>query len=210
MTAALDLASLTNGRFGVIDVACPLCGPERRHAINRRRKVLRIWRLDSSFGTYHCARCGARGWERDGRVDVSAAKFAKIKTEAAARDADYAEERRRRARWMWGKSRPAPGTIAEVSLRSRGITVPIPATIRFLPPSKPEHYPVMIAPYGLADEPEPGVLAIAAETPFGVDARVRWILNPPRRSFKLRVLVDRQRTSGQDAALVNGPPRVPR
>src|SRR5262249_50035041 len=30
---------------------------------------------------------------------------------------------------------------------------------------------------------------------FGVDARrwVRWILNPPRRSFKLRVLVDRQR-----------------
>src|SRR5215510_14943064 len=30
---------------------------------------------------------------------------------------------------------------------------------------------------------------------FGVDARrwVRWILNPSRRSFKLRVLVDRQR-----------------
>src|SRR5436309_15574415 len=30
---------------------------------------------------------------------------------------------------------------------------------------------------------------------FGVDARrwVRWILNPTRRSFKLRVLVDRQR-----------------
>src|SRR5437879_1079928 len=30
---------------------------------------------------------------------------------------------------------------------------------------------------------------------LGVDARrwLRWILNPPRRSFKLRVLVDRQR-----------------
>src|SRR5262244_4211630 len=30
---------------------------------------------------------------------------------------------------------------------------------------------------------------------FGVDARrwLGWILNPPRRSFKLRVLVDRQR-----------------
>src|SRR5215475_669567 len=30
---------------------------------------------------------------------------------------------------------------------------------------------------------------------FGVDARrwIRWILNPSRRSFKLRVLVDRQR-----------------
>src|SRR5262245_54492641 len=30
---------------------------------------------------------------------------------------------------------------------------------------------------------------------FGVDARrwLRWILNPSRRSFKLRVLVDRQR-----------------
>src|SRR5215831_12896035 len=30
---------------------------------------------------------------------------------------------------------------------------------------------------------------------FGIDARrwVRWILNPPRRSLKLRVLIDRQR-----------------
>ena len=30
---------------------------------------------------------------------------------------------------------------------------------------------------------------------FGIDARwqVRWVLNPPRQSFKQRVLVDRQR-----------------
>ena len=30
---------------------------------------------------------------------------------------------------------------------------------------------------------------------FGIDARrqVRWVLNPPRHSFKQRVLVDRQR-----------------
>jgi hypothetical protein len=58
MTAALDLAALAGGRFGVVDVACPLCGPERRHAVNSRRKVMRIWRDDPRFATYHCAvRC---------------------------------------------------------------------------------------------------------------------------------------------------------
>jgi hypothetical protein len=163
MTAALDLAALAGGRFGVVDVACPLCGPERRHAVNRRRKVMRIWRDDPAFATYHCTRCGARGWQRDGSSHIDPVKFTKIKTEAAARHADYAEGQRRKARWLWSKSRPAPGTIVETYLRSRGITVPIPTTIRFLPPTKPEHHPAMITAYGLADEPEPGVLAIVTE-----------------------------------------------
>jgi hypothetical protein len=163
MSAALDLAALAGGRFGVIDVACPLCGPERRHAINRRRKVLRIWRLDPSFGTYHCARCGGRGWERDGSAHVDPVKLAKVKVEAAERTARYEQQQRDKARALWRRSVPATGSIVEKYLRSRGITVPIPATIRFLPPSKPEHHPAMVTAYGLADEPEPGVLAIVAE-----------------------------------------------
>ena len=30
------IENLTFGRFGTFDVACPLCGPERRKPINRR------------------------------------------------------------------------------------------------------------------------------------------------------------------------------
>jgi Toprim domain len=165
MSAALDLAALAGGHFGVIDVACPLCGPERRHAVNRRRKVLRIWRDSPDFATCHCARCGAHGFDR--RAGESAAidpgRLKQLRREAAARDADYAKEQRRKARWMWSKSRPAPGTIVETYLKSRGITLPVPATIRFLPPTKPGHHPTMISAYGIPDEPEPGVLAIVAE-----------------------------------------------
>jgi hypothetical protein len=164
MTAALDLVALASGRFGVIDVTCPLCGPTRRYAVNRKRKVLRIWRDSPNFATYHCARCGAHGFDRaEALTAIDRDRPEQLRREAAARDRDHAEEQRRKARWMWSKSRPAPGTVAEVYLRSRGITIALPATIRFLAPTKPEHHPVMIVPYGIPDEPESGTLAIVAE-----------------------------------------------
>jgi hypothetical protein len=53
-----QIDQVTGGRLGRLDVACPMCGPERRSAMNRARKVLRIWRLTPGFATYHCARCG--------------------------------------------------------------------------------------------------------------------------------------------------------
>lgn len=50
---------------------------------------------------------------------------------------------------LWAKSHPAQGTIVETYLRSRGITIPIPGTIRFLPRAfhKPsgQAFPVMLA-----------------------------------------------------------------
>jgi hypothetical protein len=49
--------------------------------VNQRRRVLRIWRVDQTFATFHCARCGERGYARDGsgarRVDPVAIKRAK-------------------------------------------------------------------------------------------------------------------------------------
>jgi hypothetical protein len=66
-----------------------------------------------------------------------------------------------KARWLWGVSKPAAGTIVETYLRSRDITVPPPATLRFLPPRKPNQHPAMLVPYGIPDEPEPGILKIA-------------------------------------------------
>jgi hypothetical protein len=71
------------------------------------------------------------------------------------------ESRRDLALWLWGRSQPIVGTPAERYLRAaRGITGELPATLRFLPP-KDEHPPALIAPFGLPDEPEPGVLRIA-------------------------------------------------
>jgi putative DNA primase/helicase len=54
---------------------------------------------------------------------------------------------------------PVEGTPAERYLRERrGYSGPIPKTLAFLPPLRPEHHPAMIAAYSLVDEPEPGVL----------------------------------------------------
>lgn len=54
---------------------------------------------------------------------------------------DGADERKRRdeARMLWDRALPAAGTLAEIYLRSRGIRVPVPECLRFLP--RLEHYP---------------------------------------------------------------------
>jgi putative DNA primase/helicase len=50
---------------------------------------------------------------------------------------------------IWHQSRPAPGTLAETYLRRRGITIPVPATLRFhralKHPSGPILLPAMVA-----------------------------------------------------------------
>jgi hypothetical protein len=56
-----DIDAWTGGRLGVHDVACPWCGPDRRSPLNQRRKVLRLWRAEPGFATFHCARCGEAG-----------------------------------------------------------------------------------------------------------------------------------------------------
>src|SRR5258708_31812663 len=52
---------LTNGRLGVHDVPCPLCGPFKSHR-GQRRDVLRVWRVEPGFSTFHFARCGEAGY----------------------------------------------------------------------------------------------------------------------------------------------------
>jgi hypothetical protein len=48
----LDVLAIAAGRFGKIDMACPLCGPFCKSPVNRRRKTLRIWRHDPDFATW--------------------------------------------------------------------------------------------------------------------------------------------------------------
>jgi hypothetical protein len=71
---------------------------------------------------------------------------------------EYERRQGEKASWLWSQRRPIAGTVAEAYLRTRGITCPLPVTLAFLPPYKPEHHPAMIAGFGIPDEPEPGVL----------------------------------------------------
>jgi hypothetical protein len=164
--ATIDLATievLTAGRFGCLDVACPLCGPGRRIIANQRRPVLRIWRPEAWFASYHCARCGERGYARDGSAtQPDPLALARIKAEAAERERGAAIDRLGKARWIWSKRQPIIGSIAEKYLRrARGYDGDrLPATLGFLP-ARGEHGPAMVAAFGFPDEPEPGALAIA-------------------------------------------------
>jgi hypothetical protein len=160
---------LTGGEIGTIDVPCPLCGPSRRAASNRVRKVLRIWRLDRGFASFCCQRCGTSGYARDGTAPrLSRAKIERTRAELEARDRARAAQRRRRAQWMWRSRRPAIGSIVERYLReARGYTGPIPAILGYLP-ARGDYAPAMVTAFGFASEPNPGIAAIAPDDVVGV------------------------------------------
>jgi hypothetical protein len=151
------------GRTGTFDVPCPLCGPDRHHPLNRRRKVMRIWRHDAGFASYHCVRCGASGYARldcDGNRPVDPIMLMRARAEARRREREYAIIQHRKSLWLWRHRRPITGSIAETYLRElRHYHCQFPATLGFLP-SRGEHSPAMIAAVGVPEEMEPAVVAI--------------------------------------------------
>jgi hypothetical protein len=163
-----DLDQLTDSEVGCHDVPCPHCGPERRSPVNRRRRVMRVWRLDPGFASYHCARCDLSGHTRDRsapRPDPAA--LARVKLERAQREKVSAADRLKKARWLWSKRQPITGTVAENYLRVRGYQGVTPPTLGFLP-ARGKHGPAMIAAFEVPDEPAPGELAIADYAVVGV------------------------------------------
>jgi hypothetical protein len=176
MLPGLDLETierLTGGRLGVHEAPCPLCGPARQMPANRRKPVLRVWRLHAGFATFHCARCGERGHVRDGSaVRLDPAPIERSRKEAAERESIAAASRQKKARSLWSMRRPVIGSIAETYLREvRGysgqVPPPLPATLGFLP-ARGDHGPAMIAAFGVPHEPEPGLLVIADDAVRGV------------------------------------------
>ena len=103
--------------------------------------------LNDAKGTYHCFGCGASGdlvsyvMKTEGLSFMEAMRWLGAASlpgvdpaqRATAAAEDEADRQRAidRARDVWDRARPAPGTPAEVYLRSRGIIMPIPHTIRF-------------------------------------------------------------------------------
>ncbi len=160
---------LTGDGLGVYDVPCPFCGPACRRPTSQRRPVLRIWRIDSDFATYCCARCGEHGYVRGhsvARPDPVAVERARAET--VERERTSAAERLRKARWLWQCRRPLLGSIAEIYLREgRRYLGPLPPTLGYLPP-RDEYPSALIAAFGFATETEPGVLQIADDAVRGI------------------------------------------
>jgi hypothetical protein len=69
---------------------------------------------------------------------------------------------------LWRSRQPLCGSIGETYLRAaRGYTGPLPSTLGFLP-ARGEYPPAMIAAFGMADEPEPGVIVVPESKISGV------------------------------------------
>src|SRR5262249_34775209 len=132
------LTQLAGSRLGTFDAPCPECSPRCSTAANQRRPVLRIWRDDPAFIGFHCARCRAKGYARDGSAGtvIDLAQQRRLRAEAERRDAERRKRQHEKATWLWSQSVPIQGTIAETYLRSqRDLTVEsLPPTLRFLPP----------------------------------------------------------------------------
>lgn len=173
MQACIDLETieqLTGGGLGTYDVPCPLCGPARQKPQSQRKKVLRIWHLDDGVATFHCARCGERGYVRDSSaVWLPPAAIERARREAAERQRVVVARQLTKSRWLWSKRRSVAGSIAETYLREvRGYFGQVlPETLGFLP-ARGDHGPAMMAAFGVPHEPEPGRLVIADHEVRGV------------------------------------------
>jgi hypothetical protein len=162
------LAQTIGNHIGAQDVPCPRCGPDRRSAANRRRKVLRVWHTAPGFMTYSCARCGARGYvraENAGPARRTALREAKTETRSAIGTVVAKCERARR---LWRHRQPIEDTLAEIYLRgARRYSGRLPGTLGFLP-DRPGYPPAMIAAFGTVDETEPGIVSISPAALMGV------------------------------------------
>ena len=169
MIELAQIDELTGGKLGTFDAPCPLCSAGRSTAINRRKKVLRVWRVEENFATFHCVHCGERGHVHDrDQATRDPFKLAKARAEAAERDRVHKAERLSKARWLWSARKPIKRTIAETYLRSeRGYGGLLPATLGFLP-KRHGYPPALIAAFGLAHEPAPGELEIGDNAVRGV------------------------------------------
>ncbi len=147
--------------------ACPACGPKARAPANRRRPVMAVWYDAPGRVTVYCHRYQAC------RVAPGLVPAAPPVSRTPARDTAEL------AAYLWQRSQPAGCSPVETYLGAvRGIDLPVPETIRYLPAHGP-HPHAMIAAFGAADEVEPGRLAAPARvtavhlTALAPDGRAR-------------------------------------
>jgi Toprim domain len=167
-----QLQDLRRGRFGEIDVPCPLCGPDRRSPVNQRREVLRLWCDDPNFISYRCARCDVEGYALDGSTRASdsavieqASRRLKKTTGNESRPSEF-------PRQLWSEAINAVGTLAEKYLASRQLALPDRhnEVLRFHPScpfGKGSRHPCLVALYRGIKTNEPKAVHRTALTPEG-------------------------------------------
>ncbi len=132
--SATDAATLTlalggdwHGRSG--NAPCPVCQPERRHnqrALSLRDDGGRLLAFCHKSGCAFRDIIGAAGLPQNAvRFDLLAAREVDLERE------DYAARQLARARRLWDTCKPITGTKGEAYLRGRGITCPLPASLRW-------------------------------------------------------------------------------
>lgn len=125
----LALGGRWHGRYGA--APCPVCQPDRR----KGQDALTL--ADGQGGRLlaHCKRSGcafldiltAVGLRSGDCAPADPATLARREAERRAEAAKRAEQAKR----LWQEAQPIAGTPAEAYLRGRGITCPLPRTLRF-------------------------------------------------------------------------------
>jgi hypothetical protein len=152
---------------------CPLCGGVDRFSINTRKQLFNCRYCDVggdviAFVQHVERRSFQEAVETLTGEKTSEDRSRPIAAPPRADDRTDVERERAKARWFWSQRRPIAGTIAEVYLRqARGYGGVIQPTLAFLP-ARAAHEPALIAAFGIATEPEPGVLAIADDAVMAV------------------------------------------
>lgn len=142
----LSLSGRWHGRYGT--APCPVCQPERR------RGQCALTLADGHAGLLlNCKKSGC------GFLDILAAAGRRAgdytppdPATLAKREAERRAEAARRAvqaKKLWREARPIAGTVAAAYLRRRGITAPLPETLRFHPAcfhgASGHRFPAMLA-----------------------------------------------------------------
>jgi hypothetical protein len=151
MTDARDLTLALGGRWhGRYGAApCPICQPDRRKGQNALTLADgRNGRLVLDCKKSACAFLdilAAAGVRSGDYAPPDAATLAQRERDAKAE----AEKRAERAKRLWLEAQPIAGTVAEAYLRGRGISCPLPPTLRFHGAcwhgATAKRYPAMVA-----------------------------------------------------------------
>ncbi len=128
--------------------ACPVCQPEGRKQQNaltlRNGENGRLLANCKKSGCAFCDILAAAGVTHGSYAPPDPAVLAQRKIEQDQQAAKRAAQARR----IWDEAQPIAGTLAETYLRARGITCPLPATLRFAPScwhSSARRFPALVA-----------------------------------------------------------------
>jgi Toprim domain len=116
--------AIANARKGArartVNIACPLCGPERKGEA-AKRKVMRTWELNNRGVSVHCVRCGIEGWVAfDGGAHRSETPAAALSND----DEEYEKQRRAElAERIWREAVYIEGTPGALHFYKREIDI---------------------------------------------------------------------------------------